>query len=185
MIIHTYISLLRGVNMTGHNLIKMADLVALYKKMGFRDAETYIQSGNVVFTYSGVESESDLSKKIEKTIKDNFSYNIPVMLRTIEEFRRLYADNPFLGEEKFDPSRMAVVFLHDGVTEIQAEKVKGVDYPPDKFIINGREIFIFCPNGFGKTKLYTNFFENKMKVTGTARNWKTVETLLKIAADKQ
>jgi len=171
--------------MTGHNSIKMADLAALYKKLGFKDAGTYIQSGNVVFTYSGDQTESDLSKKIEKAILDKFSYNIPVMLRTIEEFNGLYADNPFLGEEKFDPSRMAVVFLHDEVTEIQAEKVRDVDYPPDKFKIRGREIFIFCPNGFGKTKLYTNFFENKMKVIGTARNWKTVETLLKMAVEKQ
>jgi len=171
--------------MTGHNSIKMADLADLYEKLGFNDAETYIQSGNVIFTFSGDMSESLLSEKIEKAIQEKFNYNIPVMLRTIEEIRGLYADNPFLEEEKFDPSRMAVLFLHDEVSDLQAEKVKYVDYPPDKFKIKGREIFIFCPNGFGKTKLYTNFFENKMKVTGTARNWKTVETLLKIAVNKQ
>jgi uncharacterized protein (DUF1697 family) len=185
MIMQTYISLLRGVNMTGHNSIKMADLAALYIKLGFKDAETYIQSGNVVFAYSGDQTESELSQKIEKAIQDKFSYTIPVMLRTTEEIKGLYADNPYLEEEQFDPARMAVIFLHEEVTGLQAEKVKGVDYPPDKFKIIGREIFVFCPNGFGKTKLYTNFFENKMKVTGTARNWKTVETLLKIATGKQ
>jgi uncharacterized protein (DUF1697 family) len=180
----TYISLLRGVNMTGHNSIKMTDLADLYKKLGFKDAETYIQSGNVVFTYSGDETESGLSQKIENAILKKFNYKIPVMLRTITEVQGLYSDNPFLNEEKFDPARMAVLFLHEEVSESQAEKVKAVDYPPDKFKIKGREIFIFCPNGFGKTKLYTNFFENKMKVIGTARNWKTVETLLNIAVKK-
>jgi len=184
MSMQIYISLLRGVNMTGHNSIKMSDLTDLYKKQGFKDAETYIQSGNVVFSYAGVESESELSQKIEKAIQGKFNYNIPVMLRTIKEVQGFYSENPFLNEEKFDPARMAVIFLHEEVSESQAEKVKGVDYPPDKFKINGREIFIFCPNGFGKTKLYTIFFENKMKVTGTARNWKTVETLLRIAANK-
>ena len=66
-------------------------------------------------------------------------------------------------------------------TESQIQKVADVDYPPDKFKIIGNEIYTFCPNGFGKTKLYTNFFENKMKVTGTARNWKTITTLLNLA----
>ena len=76
---------------------------------------------------------------------------------------------------------MAVIFLHDDLTESQIQKVADVDYPPDKFKIIGNEIYTFCPNGFGKTKLYTNFFENKMKVKGTARNWKTITTLLNLA----
>jgi uncharacterized protein (DUF1697 family) len=62
--------------------------------------------------------------------------------------------------------------------------MKGIDYPPDKFQISGNEIYIWCPDGFGKTKLYTNFFENKMKVKGTARNWKTITSLLEIALKK-
>ena len=76
---------------------------------------------------------------------------------------------------------MAVIFLHEEVTEEQIQKVINIDYPPDKFKISGREIFIYCPNGFGRTKLYTNFFEKKMGVTGTARNWKTITTILQIA----
>jgi uncharacterized protein (DUF1697 family) len=76
---------------------------------------------------------------------------------------------------------MAVIFLHEEATISQIRKVIDIEYPPDKFQIIGREIYIFCPNGFGKTKLYTNFFENKMGVTGTARNWKTITKLLEIA----
>jgi uncharacterized protein (DUF1697 family) len=78
---------------------------------------------------------------------------------------------------------MAVIFLHETPSEIQIEKVSNINYPPDKFQIIGSEIFIYCPNGFGKTKLYTNFFEKKMGVTGTARNWKTITTILHMTAN--
>ena len=103
------------------------------------------------------------------------------MIRTSEELTELLSTNPFLGEPDFNPAKMAVIFLHEKPSDSQLLKVADVDYPPDKFKIIGRDIFIFCPNGFGRTKLYTNFFEKKMGVTGTARNWKTITTILNIA----
>jgi uncharacterized protein (DUF1697 family) len=103
------------------------------------------------------------------------------MIRTSRELSDLFSVNPFLDEIKFDPAKMAVIFLHEIPSSEQFEKVKDIDYPPDKFKIIGREIFIYCPNGFGRTKLYTNFFEKKMGVIGTARNWKTITTLLSLS----
>ena len=179
-----FISFLRGVNMTGHNSIKMTDLASLYINLGFRDAETYIQSGNVFFRETGEISVSALSVTIEQAILERFNYIIPVMIRTNQELSDLFFSNPFLGETNFDPSKMAVLFLHDKPSESQIQKVANIDYPPDKFRIIGREIFIYCPNGFGRTKLYTNFFEQKMGVVGTARNWKTITTILNIAEKK-
>jgi uncharacterized protein (DUF1697 family) len=175
-----FISFLRGVNMTGHNIIKMTDLADLYRKLGFKDAETYIQSGNVIFSSDRGSKESELVLNIEKGILDKFNYIVPVMLRTNQELADLFNTNPFLEEPDFDPSKMAVIFLHEEPSDNQLQKVADVDYPPDKFKIIGREIFTYCPNGFGKTKIYTNFFEKKMGVTGTARNWKTVSTLLSL-----
>jgi uncharacterized protein (DUF1697 family) len=180
----SYIAFLRGVNMTGHNSIKMADLSNLFIKMGFSDAETYIQSGNVIFTDHGDILPSDFSKTIEKEILQKFNYIVPSMIRTSQELTDLLSVNPFLGERDFNPAKMAVMFLHEEPSASQLMKVADVDYPPDKFKIIGRDIFIFCPNGFGKTKLYTNFFEKKMGVTGTARNWKTITTILNIAEKK-
>jgi uncharacterized protein (DUF1697 family) len=180
----TYISFLRGVNMAGHNKIKMTDLTALYKDLGFNDAETFIQSGNVIFTYSSSKSVRSISLKIETAIHQKYKYDVSVMIRTYEEMKKLIPANPFLEEENFDPSKMAVIFLYDNPTEAQIQKVKDVDYPPDKFKVIGNEIFIYCPNGFGRTKLYTNFFENKMKVKGTGRNWKTIITLIDLAEKK-
>ncbi len=170
--------------MTGHNKIKMTDLSALYFKLGIADAETYIQSGNVIFSEIGSIPPSALSVNLEQAILERFNYIVPVMVRTREEMNNLFFTNPFLGEKDFDPSKMAVIFLHDEPSATQIQKVANVDYPPDKFIIAGRDIFIYCPNGFGRTKLYTNYFENKMGVSGTARNWKTIITILDIAKKK-
>jgi len=170
--------------MTGHNSIKMTDLVSLYHNLGFTDAKTFIQSGNVIFSNKSDKTESSISATIEKEIRDKFNYTVPVMIRTTRELSALFSVNPFLVEIKFDPAKMAVIFLHEEPSADQIKKIKDIDYPPDKFKIIGREIFIFCPNGFGRTKLYTNFFEKKMGVIGTARNWKTITTLLAMAGKK-
>jgi uncharacterized protein (DUF1697 family) len=174
----TCISFLRGVNMTGHNKIRMTDLVALYKNLGFNDSETYIQSGNVIFSLPDGIAIEEISLKTEKGIRERFGFDVPSMTRTIEDLKNLFLINPYLLEENFDPAKMAVIFLREIPAQDQIKKVIDIDYPPDKFRIIGSEIFIFCPNGFGRTKLYTNFFENKMGVTGTARNWKTVTTII-------
>lgn len=166
--------------MTGHNKIRMVDLASLYKKLGFKDAVTYIQSGNVIFTNPG-QSKTQVADTIERAIQQVFKFKIPVVIRTVDEFRNIVRNNPFLSENNFDPSKLAVIFLPKEPTEEQSDKVRNINYPPDKFLISSREIFIYCPNGFGKTKLYTNFFESKIKVIGTARNWKTINTILEIA----
>lgn len=180
----TYISFLRGINMTGHNSLKMTDLSELYNGLGFKNVVTYIQSGNVIFSSDDGSNETELELKIEKGILKRFNYVVPVMIRTAQDLTGLFSSNPFLEEPDFDPSKMAVIFLHDEPTDNQLKKVADVDYPPDKFKITGKEIFIYCPNGFGRSRIYTNFFEKKMKVSGTGRNWKTVTTLLGIAEKK-
>lgn len=172
------IALLRGINMTGHNKIKMTDLSSLFTGLGFTEVQTYIQSGNVVFVNRGKMQNHDIALLIEEAIHEKFGYDVPAMVRTGAEVSSVISSNPFCNEENFDPEKLAVIFLHERPTAEQVEKVRDADYPPDKFRIIGREIFIYCPNGFGRTRLYTNFFENRMKVKGTARNWKTINALL-------
>lgn len=167
--------------MTGHNSIKMADLSTLFMSLGWNDAKTFIQSGNVIFKDPGKISRPALTVKIEKAILERFSFTIPVMIRSKQELNDLNASNPYLREINFDPSKMAVIFLHDKPEDYQIQKVANINYPPDKFEIIGSEIFIYCPNGFGRTKLYTNFFEKKIGIMGTGRNWKTITTILNIA----
>jgi len=178
------IAFLRGVNMTGHNMIKMADLAALFKKLGFKDAETYIQSGNVIFTDPDSGTDKEIELLIEEAIRKQLGHDISVMIRTAKELKRILLLNPFIPTEEFDQAKHATIFLKESPGQSQTEKLAGIDFPPDKFSVSGKEIFIWCPNGFGKTKLYTNFFENKMKVIGTARNWKTISNLVEIAEKK-
>jgi len=175
------ISLLRGVNMSGHNTIKMTDLAELYNNLGFRDPETYIQSGNVIFNIPGNQSLQLLPALIEEAILKKFNYKIPVMIRTLNELKETLSVNLFKDEENFNEDKLSVIFLNEFPQQAQIEKVKSIDYPPDKFKIVGREVFIYCPNGFGKTKLYTSFFEKKMTLTGTARNWNTVNKIFELA----
>lgn len=167
--------------MTGHNSMKMTDLSLLFKKLGFSENMTYIQSGNVIFKTDGQKSVKDLEYLIEDAIFRKYKYEVPAMIRNLEELKGLFKINPYLSEPDFEPSKMAVIFLRDEISDIQIDKMININYPPDKYHLSGREIFTFCPNGFGKTKLYTNFFESKMGVTGTARNWKSVTAILGIA----
>jgi len=164
--------------MAGHNLIKMTELSELFITLGFHDVKTYIQSGNVIFRNPDKKPASLISINIEKAIQEKFNLNVAVMTRTSGELRNLFSENPFLDEPGFDPAKNAVIFLNEKPTDDQIRKVEDIDFPPDKFRISDREIFIYCPNGFGKTKLYTGFFEKKMGVIGTARNWKTITTIL-------
>lgn len=181
----TCISFLRGVNMAGHNKIRMTELAVLYKKIGFNDAETFIQSGNVIFSNSANLPLDQITAKIEDGISKQFGYDIPALVRTSNNLKEIISANPYAGEESFDTTKLAVIFLYKVPDESQIQKIRGVDYPPDKFMIKGKEIYIYCPNGFGKTKLYTNFFENRMKVTGTARNWNTLNTIFELALSKK
>lgn len=170
--------------MAGHNKIRMTDLEKMFRDLGFPDAETFIQSGNIIFTADGKISQEELKVKIESEIRTRFGFEISALLRSAGEMERIILSNPFVTLEDFDPARSAVVFLDEEPVKMNLEKLENVDYPPDKFEVTGREIFIYCPNGFGRTKLYTNFFEKKIGVTGTARNWNTVNTILGLASGK-
>jgi uncharacterized protein (DUF1697 family) len=177
-----YIAFLRGANMAGHNSIKMNDLSKMFADIGFRNAVTYIQSGNVIFATDDNVTESKLEKDIEAAINKKWGYNVATMIRAKEKVAEIISNNPFLDDKAFHPSKTsAVVFLREELTHDQIEKLRNINYPPDRFIIKSPEIYILCPHGFGRTKLYTNFFEGKLKVEGTARNMKTLAAILEIA----
>ena len=176
------VAFLRGVNMTGHNTIRMTELADMFKKAGFKDALTYIQSGNVVFSDHGEPDEARIEQIIGKALNKRFGYDISVMVRGSGDLKRILLDDPFISPGDYsDSAHHAVIFLKELPSADQLKKLDGVDYPPDKFGISGKEIYIWCPNGFGKTKLYTNFFENRLKIKGTARNLKTINNLIELS----
>jgi uncharacterized protein (DUF1697 family) len=170
-----FISLLRGINVGGQKRIAMADLVQLCTSLGFDNVRTYLQSGNVLFE-SPDRDTGRLSSMISENISAKFGLSVNVILRTSDELRRIILANP-LGKEGLDADKYHVTFLSDIPSEeFQGSRMKGKD-GPDRYLIIGSEIYLFCPNGYGRTKFSNTFFEKKLGVFATTRNWKTVNML--------
>lgn len=173
----TYVSMLRGINVSGQKKIKMHELKTLYQSLDLKEVKTYIQSGNIVFRCPNTNSK-ELKKEIERKIKESFGFNIAVLIRTKDEFERVIERNPFL---KKDITKLHVTFLSDYQKKVPIKDINSVKEKSEEFSISGSEIYLFCPNGYGKSKLSNNFFEKKLNVSATTRNWKTVNKLLSIA----
>ena len=176
----TYISILRGINVSGKNIIKMDSLRQLYIDMGFKNVQTYIQSGNVIF--QTIKSDtSALQEKITKKISDTFNLNVPVVVLELFEFQEIVNNNPFISRENIDITRLYITFLASLPNKENIENTIKLNYSPEEFIILNKAVYLYCPMGYGTTKLSNNFFENKLKVKATTRNLKTCNELIKIA----
>ena len=176
----TYISMLRGINVGGQRKIKMEDLISLYESLGFKYVKTYVQSGNVIFA-SPQEDPRELSKSIEAKIKQGFNFDVAVLLRTMAELHRIINDNPFLEEKGMETDKLYLTFLSGAPTGLGVGKVNEKNGGSDKFIVSNREIYLYLPHFYAKTKFSNDFFERKLCVAATTRNWKTVNALLDIA----
>jgi uncharacterized protein (DUF1697 family) len=176
----TYIAILRGINVNGKNIIKMDKLLLLFQNLGFEHVKTYIQSGNVVFQSKNIETR-DLEKLIQNKILENFDCKIPILVIEKSEWNLVANNNPFVNQRNEDTAKLHVTFLSEEPNEAFIEKIKQGNYDVDEFFVAGKAIYLFCPNGYGNTKLSNNFFENKLKITATTRNWKTVNELKIIA----
>ncbi len=177
---HTFISLLRGINVSGQRTIRMPELKALYESMGFSKVTTYVQSGNVVFDCADSKA-TKIGRAIEMEIERRFGFPVTVIIRNRDDFMRIIDGNPFIHPRKEDPSKLHVTFLSSSPS---AEIADGLKIPPgikDECVINDKEIYLFCPNGYGRTKLSNSFFERKLKVPATSRNWNTVVALYDIS----
>jgi uncharacterized protein (DUF1697 family) len=174
------VSMLRGVNVGGHNLIKMEALRAHYESLGLRDPQTYVQSGNVVFRTKERDLTA-LAKRIENTIERRFGFRTPVILRTTSELRDVIAGNPFGRRRGIDPRNLLVTFLASHPSPEAREQVLKINAEPEEKHIDGREVYIYYPNGLARPKLSWVTIEKKLKIPGTGRNWNSVTKLLEMA----
>jgi uncharacterized protein (DUF1697 family) len=175
----TYVSLLRGINVSGRQ-IAMADLRALYEALGHEAITTYVQSGNVVST-SRVRSPAAVGRAAEQAIRHKLGLDVAVVVRTVPELTAVVAGNPFVGTPA-DPATLHVTFLAEAVPRAKVDRIDGARFLPDEFAMTGRrEVYVHCPNGYGRTKINNTFFEKQLGVAATTRNWKTVRTLLDLA----
>ena len=177
-----YVGLLRGINVAGKKIVKMESLRASFEALGFRRVRTHVQSGNVIFE-TGKTSSDDLSKIVTERISKDFGFSIPVVLRTSDDIGKVVRNNPFLNERRLDNSKLHVTFLSAPPPKDAKEKLDALKSLPDQFRVRGREIYLYCPNGYGRTKLSNNIFERLLSSQATTRNWNTVNTLVTMASE--
>lgn len=176
------ICMLRGVNLGPHNRIKMDALRSLFESLKLEAPRTYVQSGNVIFQTKEKNSVA-LAEKIQTAIERRFGFRPVVIVRTIDELRRAIAATPFPASRKLEPGKVLVTFLSsepgsDAQTALAAWKSF-----PEEVHLFGRELYIYFPDGAGRSKLPWSSIEKSMKVTGTARNWNSVGKMLEIAEE--
>ena len=177
---HTFVALLRGINVGGRSLIPMSELRSLFAGMDLDEVSTYIQSGNVVFS-STSDDRQKLAADIEKRIAAAFEVSPTVLLRTPAELAEIAAGNPFLSRQS-DLSKLHVVFLSAPPSTDAVGQLDPARSPPDEFDVRGREIYLHLPNGAGRSKLTIDYFEKRLGVRGTARNWKTLTKLIELTS---
>jgi uncharacterized protein (DUF1697 family) len=173
------ISMLRGINL-GKRRIKMEALRALYESLGLRDAQTLLQSGNVVFRTERRDLIA-LTEQIEDAIERKFGFHSDVILRTSAELRDVVARNPFAKRAGVDASKLLVSFLvSDPGAEARANVLR-IKTDPEELRIHGREVYIYFPNGMARPKLSMALVERTLKTSWTGRNWNTVRKLMEMA----
>jgi uncharacterized protein (DUF1697 family) len=174
-----YISMLRGVNVGGHNKIKMDALRDLCASLQLENACTYVQSGNVIFR-TKENNSAKLAKKIRDAIEKKFGFRPEVILRTTDEVKKALAANPF-AKRNLEPAKILVTFLASEPTVETQPVLDSLKKHPEELHLKGRELYIYFPNGAGKSKLPWSQVEKLFKVSGTARNLNSVTKMLEMA----
>ena len=157
----------------------MADLRAMLEAMKFADIQTYIQSGNIVLE-TGEMPNSELAERIKTQIKTTFDYDVPTLALRVGEWREIFESNPFLTERNEDIKALHVTLLAELPDNELINTIKDIQHKADEFQIIGRNIYLFCPDGYGRTKFTNTFFERKLKVAATTRNWRTMGKLMEM-----
>ncbi|HPF47723.1 MAG TPA: DUF1697 domain-containing protein, partial [Emcibacteraceae bacterium] len=169
-----FISILRGINVSGQKSIKMTDLKTLYESKGAQNVTTYIQSGNVIFNHT-LKDPDQIKNQIEQAIETQYNFSVHVDVRNALEFCKVLEELPF---KEFDPeqdgTKILITFLDQNPDKALKEKLLDYVKEPEKLIFGNRAIYLHCPNGYGKTKLSNLFIENKLKTKATTRNLKSV-----------
>lgn len=161
-------------------MIKMDALRKLFEGIGCQNVQTYIQSGNVVFQYKKVNTK-ELGIKIHREIKKKFDFEVPVMIMDFEEIKQIVNANPFIKDKTKDIAYLHVTFLSVKPFLGLYKAINENSFLPDEFKLIDNAIYLYCPRGYSNSKLTNTFFEKKMQVTATTRNWKTTKELYRMA----
>lgn len=172
------IALLRAINLGPRRRVAMGELRELLTALGYQDVRTHLQSGNVVL--SSEESEQQLAGELEREISTQRGIETQVVVRTRDELADVVARNPLADVVK-DPKRCQVTFLSAELRPEREQRLAALDVAPERFVVSGREIYAWHPDGVQRSALATALTDRRLGVTATARNWNTVTKLLALA----
>ena len=176
----THIALLRGINVGGKAMVAMAKLRDMFAELGFADARTLLQSGNVVFS-GGAKTPAALERQLEAEAEQRFGRHIDMFVRSGKEWQTIIAGNPFPAEAKRDPGHLVVMCFKDKLGVAQAKALQAAIKGREVFRAVGRDAYIVYPDGIGRSKLTNAVIEKTLATRGTGRNWNTVLKLSELA----
>jgi uncharacterized protein (DUF1697 family) len=179
----THIALLRGINVSGHRMIKMEILKNCLEKIGFQNVQTYIQSGNV-FVDTDEENAAKVAFIIKQEIQKTFGHDVPVIVITKNDLELCLLNNPFLKNQEVDTKKLYVAFVSIILKSESTNDLKISNFKPDEVVVDENRIYIKYDISPAKTKLDQNYIEKKLNITATIRNWNTVNQLLKIYQER-
>lgn len=174
----SYIAFLRGINVSGHKIIKMADLAKMFTNIKFKNVKTYIASGNVLFE-SNEKAVSKLEAKIEKEILKTFGFEVIVFIRTRDDLEKIVKLNPF-AKIKIEKPKFYVLFMKEKFTKLK------LPFFSEKYaveIIAALDKNFFCvarPDVVGSGGGANLFIEKEHKIPATTRNWNTILKIMNL-----
>ncbi len=174
----TCIALFRGINVGGRNMVPMTDLKRLIAAEGCADVRTYIQSGNVIFR-SPLDDKTALERRLTAAVASRHGFEPRVLVLTLRELERAAAANPFPAASQH-PKNLHLFFLADRPKRPDVAGMQALAIASERFALKGKVFYLYTPDGFGTSKLATGV-ERHLGVQSTARNWRTVTTLLDMA----
>lgn len=178
----TWAIILRGINVGGARKLPMKDLQAILGAHQCRRVRTYIQSGNAVCESDHGDPKA-LAASIEAAIRKSFGFDVPVLVRSINDMKRTVQRNPYIGRKGIDPEKLHVTFLASAPEPARIAQITGSTFANDSFEVIGLDAYVHCPDGYGNTKLNNTWFESRLKVKATTRNWRTVNELVRIGGE--
>lgn len=176
----SYICLLRGINVSGQKKIIMTDLKKAFEELGYSDVVSYIQSGNLVFK-SNLQNKKNIEQRIHDMLRERFGFDIAVIVLTHHELKVIIQNNPYVSDKNKEEKKLYIGYLKELPIKVNIDHLASYDYSPETYTLDDKVIYYYAANGAGKAKMTTNFFESKLKVKATMRNWRTSTKLVELS----
>jgi uncharacterized protein (DUF1697 family) len=176
----TYVAFLRGINVSGKRKVPMAELRAMCERLNLQDVKTYIQSGNIVFK-SSIGQTNDVSILLHNEIQKHFDFDVPVIVKTVNDLSQIIEKNPFDSQEDISANKIYFVLLNSLPANELLENLSKETFENEAYAVVDNCVYLKCSIGYGNAKLNNNLIERKLKIMATTRNYRTMNKLLEFS----